>query len=89
MNIHAKRLPNGEMEFEKMGPFMIMPPDAGEWIPRPFYMPPQKCEYCARLYAGDEVQCIGCGAPRKKAKGYYRDEWPVMISGGYSQEVFP
>lgn len=37
------------------------------------------CRYCARLYRADEVQCEGCGAPRKSRESY-RDERPIRMT---------
>lgn len=57
------------MKLQQAGPFTILPEgvDHHYWAQRRSYVFQQpSCDYCKRLYAGGEVMCEGCGAPRRE-----------------------
>lgn len=59
-----------ELKIQRAGPFVMLQP--GQEFKRSYdSWPIEACSYCARIYAQNDTQCAGCGAPRLVRKRRY------------------
>ncbi len=77
MDIAGYMAPYVQAELERRGfnPYPVVTSTCQINLPQPVPTPvhsppPRSCDYCGRIFTGDEVQCTSCGGLRSEEETY-------------------